>query len=162
MKRKNIVLSIGVLLATQAAIACASSRLETSPEHPASPQASIAPSPPINEATSQIDQPSAAGPSTPSEGATNGSHSHDGAPEAAELPSAPPAGEMSHQHHPAAQSSALAASQHANHAGAASAESDQAAQQWTCPMHPEVVQSEPGKCPKCGMKLVPKVEPPKP
>ncbi len=25
---------------------------------------------------------------------------------------------------------------------------------YTCPMHPEVVQKEPGKCPKCGMELV--------
>lgn len=28
-------------------------------------------------------------------------------------------------------------------------------QKYTCPMHPEVVKSEPGKCPKCGMNLVP-------
>jgi len=27
---------------------------------------------------------------------------------------------------------------------------------YTCPMHPEVVQSEPGSCPKCGMTLVPR------
>ncbi len=27
---------------------------------------------------------------------------------------------------------------------------------YTCPMHPEVQQSEPGDCPKCGMKLVEK------
>jgi rubrerythrin len=26
---------------------------------------------------------------------------------------------------------------------------------YTCPMHPEVRQDRPGKCPKCGMKLVP-------
>jgi len=26
---------------------------------------------------------------------------------------------------------------------------------YTCPMHPEVVCSEPGRCPKCGMALVP-------
>ena len=26
---------------------------------------------------------------------------------------------------------------------------------YTCPMHPEVVSEEPGKCPQCGMKLVP-------
>jgi Ni,Fe-hydrogenase III large subunit len=26
---------------------------------------------------------------------------------------------------------------------------------YTCPMHPEVVQDEPGNCPKCGMTLVP-------
>lgn len=29
-------------------------------------------------------------------------------------------------------------------------------QQWTCPMHPEVVRDEPGDCPVCGMDLVPK------
>ena len=29
---------------------------------------------------------------------------------------------------------------------------------YTCPMHPEVVQAEPGKCPKCGMELVEKKE----
>jgi hypothetical protein len=28
------------------------------------------------------------------------------------------------------------------------------AHSYTCPMHPEVVQSSPGKCPKCGMDLV--------
>src|SRR5687767_12995412 len=28
-------------------------------------------------------------------------------------------------------------------------------QKYTCPMHPEVVKNEPGKCPKCGMTLVP-------
>lgn len=27
---------------------------------------------------------------------------------------------------------------------------------YTCPMHPQVVKSEPGKCPLCGMNLVPK------
>src|SRR5207249_8718349 len=26
---------------------------------------------------------------------------------------------------------------------------------YTCPMHPEVQQKEPGRCPKCGMDLVP-------
>ena len=28
--------------------------------------------------------------------------------------------------------------------------------QYYCPMHPEVVQASPGKCPKCGMDLVEK------
>jgi FtsP/CotA-like multicopper oxidase with cupredoxin domain len=26
---------------------------------------------------------------------------------------------------------------------------------WTCPMHPDIVNSEPGTCPSCGMRLVP-------
>jgi multidrug efflux pump subunit AcrA (membrane-fusion protein) len=30
-----------------------------------------------------------------------------------------------------------------------------AKQLYTCPMHPEVISDEPGKCPKCGMDLVP-------
>jgi hypothetical protein len=30
---------------------------------------------------------------------------------------------------------------------------------YACPMHPEVRQSEPGRCPKCGMKLVPPKKP---
>lgn len=30
------------------------------------------------------------------------------------------------------------------------------ATEWTCPMHPEVVQDHPGNCPKCGMSLEPK------
>lgn len=29
-------------------------------------------------------------------------------------------------------------------------------EEWTCPMHPEVVENEPGSCPICGMELVPK------
>lgn len=28
--------------------------------------------------------------------------------------------------------------------------------QYTCPMHPEVISSNPGNCPKCGMELVEK------
>jgi Cu2+-exporting ATPase len=28
-------------------------------------------------------------------------------------------------------------------------------QQYTCPMHPEIIQDKPGNCPKCGMQLIP-------
>lgn len=31
-----------------------------------------------------------------------------------------------------------------------------AAVTYTCPMHPEIVPDQPGKCPKCKMKLIPK------
>jgi hypothetical protein len=33
---------------------------------------------------------------------------------------------------------------------------DQAAPQYTCSMHPEVVSAQPGKCPKCNMDLIEK------
>lgn len=33
-------------------------------------------------------------------------------------------------------------------------ETPPAASQWTCPMHPNVKQAGPGKCPICGMDLV--------
>jgi hypothetical protein len=32
----------------------------------------------------------------------------------------------------------------------------QAAQKWTCPMHSQVIQNKPGKCPICGMALIQK------
>lgn len=35
-------------------------------------------------------------------------------------------------------------------------------QQYTCPMHPEVLSDKPGRCPKCGMNLVIKSEEEKP
>ena len=28
-------------------------------------------------------------------------------------------------------------------------------EQWTCSMHPQILQSEPGSCPICGMELIP-------
>jgi hypothetical protein len=52
-------------------------------------------------------------------------------------------------------------SHHGNHHGhgrqtPAMAPATAAAVLYTCPMHPEVVSDQPGKCPKCKMKLVPK------
>src|SRR5262245_26147588 len=33
------------------------------------------------------------------------------------------------------------------------------ARKWTCAMHPQVVSDKPGKCPICGMDLIPKTSP---
>ncbi len=39
-------------------------------------------------------------------------------------------------------------------AGTVAPKDAQTAEVWTCPMHPEVKEAKPGKCPKCGMNLV--------
>jgi hypothetical protein len=46
------------------------------------------------------------------------------------------------------------AEDHSHHGHAAAG--DAGAVVYKCPMHPEVVSSTPGSCPKCGMHLVPK------
>jgi nucleoside-diphosphate-sugar epimerase len=43
------------------------------------------------------------------------------------------------------------------HAAHEAAKATGHAAEYTCPMHPEVVRTEPGNCPKCGMTLVPRV-----
>jgi hypothetical protein len=48
-------------------------------------------------------------------------------------------------------SSTSPSTDHAAHTHAVSA-----ATQYTCSMHPEIVSDAPGRCPKCGMTLVPK------
>ncbi len=60
----------------------------------------------------------------------------------------------------AAPATAAASDGHDHHAhGHGSA--DQAATEYTCPHHPEVVSDKPGICPKCKMDLVPKKPEPK-
>ena len=50
---------------------------------------------------------------------------------------------------------------HASHGGAATTKPAAPAggPMWTCPMHPEVRQTGPGSCPKCGMTLEPEAAP---
>ena len=106
---------------------CTSSQIDIGPEHPASPEATVAPLPPVGEALSANDAPPAA---TAPDGASHDDHAaHSGA---------------THGEAPASQDR-----------NAPTDASDGDSERWTCPMHPEVVQSKPGNCPKCGMKLVP-------
>jgi len=47
-------------------------------------------------------------------------------------------------------------SEHAGHEGSGSKGANQAiATTWTCAMHPQIRSNKPGKCPICGMKLIP-------
>lgn len=151
------ILLIGASLLLQLP-SCASSQMDQSAEHPASPEAPVAPLPAVGEALS-TDVHANPGPNSASPGVqSHGEHAqpttssagihdtHDGA--------------MQHGGHAAPQPAPTAGG-HANH-GTPSSASQQAGEQWTCPMHPEVIQSAPGKCPKCGMKLVPAQPKPSP
>lgn len=111
-----------------AAVACASSQLATSADHPASPAAAAAPLPSVGTMLVGAEPPPTAPP-----------------PDGGAHPS-------SHQGHDAPGAPAHAAEE----AGEAGTEEKEAQkQQWTCPMHPEILRSEPGSCPICHMKLVP-------
>ena len=54
------------------------------------------------------------------------------------------------------------ASGHAQHAGASGSAPDAGSTLYACPMHPEVTDTKPSRCPKCGMTLVPQKPPAKP
>ncbi|MEW5796041.1 MAG: heavy metal-binding domain-containing protein [Candidatus Zixiibacteriota bacterium] len=45
-----------------------------------------------------------------------------------------------------------------DHAKSSTTAKAQDSSQYTCPMHPEIIRSKPGDCPRCGMKLVPAEE----
>ena len=81
--------------------------------------------------------------------------SHPASPAAAEAPMSPPSATLERgatqersepQRPPARMHSHGEQMGRAGHGGAAT---------YSCPMHPEVRQSSPGRCPKCGMTLVP-------
>ena len=52
-----------------------------------------------------------------------------------------------------------AADENDDHHAAPSAMSPRDGTTYACPMHPEVVRDQPGRCPKCGMALVPQAAP---
>ena len=54
----------------------------------------------------------------------------------------------------ARQSGLPTTSAHQNHTHQLESKTDASGTIYTCPMHPEVVSDQPGKCPKCGMTLV--------
>jgi hypothetical protein len=136
--------------------ACTSTQIDSGPNHPASPQAATAPLPSVGGELSQADGP-AAMPTQP-EGAPGHSHGESSKGDGQEtLPAVPATSgtgtatpEAPHSSHASEGSTPAAAHAHPP-AGAAK----DASKQWTCTMHPEVRQSEPGKCSKCGMTLVP-------
>jgi hypothetical protein len=82
--------------------------------------------------------------STPPAAADHGGHEHG----ASDAPAAPDATV------PAEPAPGASGTEHA-HDHAKQKSKAKEAMTYTCPMHPEVVSPKPGKCPKCGMKLVP-------
>ena len=124
---------IGVFLSLAAGCAAHSEPPLLPRDHPANPEAPEAALPPASStlAATPRSSPAAGNPSVDS---MNGMH-HMGHGMSHDMPS------MTHA------------------AGATtSPATSQAAAIYTCVMHPEVVSHQPGKCPVCGMKLVPMAE----
>jgi Cu+-exporting ATPase len=62
---------------------------------------------------------------------------------------------MEHPHHPHAHGAADSATRPPAPLASAASEPQVAGTVYTCPMHPEIRQDQPGNCPKCGMTLEP-------
>ena len=120
---------VGCVLLALSSAACASSRLEVGPDHPASAQAPLAALAQVGGALDPGFEPQA---NRRSSGHTRAQRL---------WPSTSTLGQRltpSMQAHPAARMPLATLPT-----------------LWTCPMHPEIVRKEPGNCPICGMKLVP-------
>ena len=131
----RVLVLAGVLLMGGCATTSVNPR--SSPDHPASvdaPEATYAPSPSALAEGRTGPPPGPASRASSSES----SHEHDGkSPQPTDIPGLG-----------ATTTGSQPATQH-----------QQANAIYTCPMHPEVVQNVPGRCPKCGMPLVKKPEP---
>ena len=125
------------LLLPVAMLACVSTQLEVGKTHPANASAETTPLPNVGAALKGDIEPPQKD-ETKSEGSGPSSdHAHAG-----------------HQH---GGGSATAPEPPSDTAPTETPKGDatERATQWTCPMHPEVVKTEPGNCPICGMKLTP-------
>lgn len=68
--------------------------------------------------------------------------------------------EHSHSHHHHTETKREYSSSHAKHAApVVEMRNRQGFRKYTCPMHPQIIQDGPGKCPLCGMSLVPLTKP---
>ena len=68
--------------------------------------------------------------------------------------------ENPHSHHQHTDHKNEASSSHTKHVmPVVEMQSTQGFRKYTCPMHPQIVQDNPGKCPLCGMTLVPLTKP---
>lgn len=121
-----------LLLGLPLLTACAGSYREPvlSPQHPASPQATAAP---WKDPSSMLQQ------------AAQDEHRTE-----------EPAGHPANGSEPDPAHHAPAATDEHDHSTAGTPASPPTGASYACPMHPEVISSEPGSCPKCGMRFVEK------
>jgi len=89
---------------------------------------------------------------------TGGGPALDASPPAVE-PAEPPAPTGAHGEHPHGGAAATSETGEKDQPGGGG---DKKATTYTCPMDADVVSDKPGRCPKCGMDLVPKTEAPPP
>lgn len=138
--RNYVSLRLTACIAVAAVLgACAATTPPGGADDPASAQAPTAAEPSGSPSLA----PSGAGEGEQQAGHDHAGHDHAGHDHAGH-------DHAGHQHGDAP---ATASGDHAGHAHAAHGAVAPAADVYTCPMHPEIRQNEPGRCSKCGMNL---------